>query len=82
MGTMQDEARQARAWLTSTISKIDKEVLRRFRLVLENLISENLLNSKDDADLAAFRLLSVIKEEINVDLYEKGVLSHLEKKSL
>ena len=78
MGTMQGEPRRANAWITSNISDIDKEVLRRFRLVLENLIVENLLETKDDADLAAYRLLSVIKEEINLRLYEKGLLRHIE----
>ena len=47
----------------SDLSLVDYEVLKRFRIVLYNLLKENMLKTTDDLDTASYRLLNILKQE-------------------
>ena len=71
---MKKELETYKNWILSNITPSDKEILRRFRTILYTLHNEKLLRNKDDLDIASYRLLSILKEEINIELYVKGLL--------
>lgn len=77
--TEKEELLQANKWITSNLTKVDREVLKRFRIVLKCLIKEGLLAAPSDADMASYRLLSVIKEEVNLELYRTAFRSKNKK---
>ena len=52
--------------LATDFNAVDKEILKRLRIVLHACIE----GSKTDLDIIAIRLLNVLKEEVNVNIYK------------
>lgn len=58
--------------IISGLSTIDKEVLRRFRVVLYKCIK----GDRNELDVLSYRLLDVLREEINLDIYKNVLIKN------